>query len=315
MAAPLYLNFTQALPFFDFGNPVIVVRLKHNNKGDGKMKRIIISVIVFVLAIGTTTLFYGCSKATDGTSIAGTITLSGSTSVKPVADALAEAYMEINDGVQIDIQEGGSSVGISDAIAKKIDLGMSSRELKSEETGLTETIIAYDGIAVIVNNDIMVNNLTTQQLKDIYTGTVKDWSEVGGAAGAIVVVGRDAASGTRGAFEELLKIDGKSPNPKAVYAQEKDSTGAVKATVQSTKNSIGYVSFEAVDATVKTVALDNIAITVESVKDSSYPLVRPFLLVNRKDTALSAAAAAFISFILSEDGQKIVTDQKFVSVN
>lgn len=284
------------------------------------MKKIFTFVLSVITAIGSTMFFSGCSKSDDSkttgnSSISGTITLSGSTSVKPLADALAEAFMEINDGVQIDIQEGGSSVGISDAMSKKVDLGMSSRELKSTEAGLNETIIAFDGIAIIVHKDVKVGNLTTQQLKDIYTGAIKDWSEVGADAGAIVVVGRDAASGTRGAFEELLKIDGKSPNPKAVYAQEKDSTGAVKATVQNTKNSIGYVSFEAVDATVKTVALDNIAITIESVKDSSYPLVRPFLLVNRKDTALSAAAAAFISFILSEDGQKIVTDQKFVSVN
>jgi phosphate transport system substrate-binding protein len=297
-----------------------VVCFGYNKKGDAEMKKIFALVLAVIAAISSTLLFYGCNKATDDTtadsnSTTGTITLSGSTSVKPLADALAEAFMEINDGVQVDIQEGGSSVGISDAIAKKVDLGMSSRELKPEETGLNQTIIAFDGIAVIVNNDVNVTNLTTQQLKDIYTGKVKNWSGVGGAAGAIIVVGRDAASGTRGAFEELLKIDGKSPNPKAVYAQEKDSTGAVKATVQSTKNSIGYVSFEAVDATVKTVTLDNIAITVDTVKDNLYPLVRPFLLVNSKDTALSAAATAFINFILSDDGQQIVTDQKFVSVN
>lgn len=283
------------------------------------MKKIFALILAVTAAIGSTLFFSGCNKATDDTitdsaTVTGTVTLSGSTSVKPLADALAEAFMEINDGVQIDIQEGGSSVGISDAMAKKVDLGMSSRELKSTETGLNETVIAFDGIAVVVHQDVSVSNLTPQQLKDIYTGTIKNWSEVGGNAGAIVVVGRDAASGTRGAFEELLKIDGKSPNPKAVYAQEKDSTGAVKATVQSTKNSIGYVSFEAVDDTVKTIKLDNVAITTDTVKDGSYPLVRPFLLVNSDDVTLSAPASAFISFVLSEDGQKIATDQKFVAV-
>ena len=296
-----------------------MINFGYNNEGDVEMKKIFALVLAVIAITGSTVFFSGCSKSDDSkttgnSSVTGTITLSGSTSVKPLADALAEAFMEINDGVQIDIQEGGSSVGISDAMAKKVDLGMSSRELKSTETGLTETVIAFDGIAVIVHKDVKVSNLTTQQLKDIYTGTIKDWSEVGADAGAIVVVGRDAASGTRGAFEELLKIDGKSPNPKAVYAQEKDSTGAVKATVQSTKNSIGYVSLEAVDATVKAVTLDNVAITVDTVKAKTYPLVRPFLLVNSKDTALSAAANAFITFILSADGQKIVTDQKFVSV-
>ena len=284
------------------------------------MKKIITSVIAVALAIGAFALFYGCNKANDdttedGTSITGAITLSGSTSVQPLASALAEAFMGIHDGVTIDIQVGGSAVGISDAMAKKVDFGMSSRELKPEETGLNQSTIAFDGIPVIVNKDVSVSNLTTQQLKDIYTGKIKDWSEVGGTAGAIVVVGRDAASGTRGAFEELLKIDGKSPNPKAVYAQEKDSTGAVKATVQSTKNSIGYVSLESIDSTVKALTINNIAATPETVKDKSYLLVRPFLLVNSKDAVLSPTANAFISFILSDDGQQIVTDQKFVSVN
>jgi len=284
------------------------------------MKKIITSVIAVALAIGAFALFYGCNKANDdttedGTSITGAITLSGSTSVQPLASALAEAFMGIHDGVTIDIQVGGSAVGISDAMAKKVDFGMSSRELKPEETGLNQSTIAFDGIPVIVNKDVSVSNLTTQQLKDIYTGKIKDWSEVGGTAGAIVVVGRDAASGTRGAFEELLKLDGKSPNPKAVYAQEKDSTGAVKATVQSTKNAIGYVSLESIDSTVKALTINNIAATPETVKDKSYLLVRPFLLVNSKDAVLSPTANAFISFILSDDGQQIVTDQKFVSVN
>lgn len=283
------------------------------------MKKVIALVLVLVVAIGGISVFYGCTKKDDtttkaGNSISGTIAISGSTSVKPVIDALAEAFMEINDGVTIDIQEGGSSVGISDAMAKKVDLGMSSRELKATETGLKETVIAYDGIAVIVHNAVNVSNLTTKQLQDIYTGTIKNWAEVGGDAGAIVVVGRDPASGTRGAFEELLKIDGKSPNPKATYAQEKDSTGNVKATVQSTKNAIGYVSLEAVDSTVKSVNIDNVAATTATVKDSTYSLVRPFLLLNNKDAALSTAATAFINFILNEDGQKIVTDMKFVSV-
>ena len=283
------------------------------------MKKIFALVLAVTSAIGSTLFFYGCNKATDdtttnSTSVSGTVTLSGSTSVQPLASALAEAFMEINDGVQIDIQVGGSAVGISDAMAKKVDFGMSSRELKPEETGLSQTTIAFDGIPVIVNKDVTVSNLSSQQLKDIYTGKIKDWSEVGGTAGAIVVVGRDAASGTRGAFEELLKIDGKSPNPKAVYAQEKDSTGAVKATVQSTKNSIGYVSLESIDSTIKALTINNIAATMETVKDKSFLLVRPFLLVNSKDAPLSAASNAFISFILSVDGQKIVTDQKFVSV-
>lgn len=274
---------------------------------------------VIVLCMMTIALFSGCDtdvvSPNSQSTLKGKLTLSGSTSVQPVAAALAEAFMGINPGVSIDIQEGGSSVGISDAMAKKVDLGMSSRELQAEETGLNETVIAYDGIAVIVHKDVTVDNLTRQQLQDIYSRKIKDWKEVGGKPGAIVLIGRDAASGTRGAFEEIIKLDNKNSNPKAMYAQEKDSTGAVKATVQSTKNSIGYVSLEAVDNTVHAVRIDGVAPTVQNVKSRTYLIWRPFLFLNNKDTVLSPAAKEFIKFILSADGQKIVTDLKFISVN
>jgi phosphate transport system substrate-binding protein len=220
-------------------------------KESKKMKKTVAIVLAVVLIISAALFAFGCTKdeekpaetTTQGTAtISGKISISGSTSVKPVVAALAEAFEEINGDAEIDIQEGGSSVGIADATEKKGDMGMSSRELKDTETGLNETVIAYDGIAVIVHKDVSVDDLNKEQLQQVFAGTIRDWSELGGDPGAIVVIGRDPASGTRGAFEELVKLDGKDPNPSAAYAQEKDSTGAVKATVQTTKNAIGYIS-------------------------------------------------------------------------
>lgn len=289
------------------------------------MKKTVAIVLAVVLVVGAALFAFGCAKdekkpaettTTQGAAtISGKISISGSTSVKPVIAALAEAFEDINGDVEIDIQEGGSSVGIADATDKKVDMGMSSRELKDTETGLNETVIAYDGIAVIVHKDVSVDDLTKEQLQQVFAGTIRDWSELGGDPGAIVVIGRDPASGTRGAFEELLKLDGKDPNPSAAYAQEKDSTGAVKATVQTTKNAIGYISLEAVDDTVKTVKVAGVEPSVDTVKDKTYVLFRPFLLVNSDSAELSAASNAFVAFILSEDGQGIVRDNKLIPVN
>lgn len=288
------------------------------------MKKTVAIVLAVVLVIGAALFAYGCANKTDDTTdtttqgtatISGKISISGSTSVKPVIAALAEAFEEINGDVEIDIQEGGSSVGITDAMDKKVDMGMSSRELKDTETGLNETVIAYDGIAVIVHKDVRVDDLTKEQLQQVFAGTIRDWSELGGDPGAIVVIGRDPASGTRGAFEELVKLDGKDPNPSAAYAQEKDSTGAVKATVQTTKNAIGYISLEAVDDTVKTLKVAGVEPSVDTVKDKTYVLFRPFLLVNSDSVELSPASKAFVAFILSEDGQGIVRDNKLIPIN
>lgn len=288
------------------------------------MKKIVAIVLAVVLVVGAALFAFGCAKdendkgntTTQGNAtVSGKISISGSTSVKPVIAALAEAFEDINGDVEIDIQEGGSSVGIADATDKKVDIGMSSRELKDTETGLNETVIAYDGIAVIVHKDVSVDDLTKEQLQQVFAGTIRDWSELGGDPGAIVVIGRDPASGTRGAFEELVKLDGKDPNPSAAYAQEKDSTGAVKATVQTTKNAIGYISLEAVDDTVKTVKIAGVEPSVDTVKDKTYVLFRPFLLVNSDSAELSAASNAFVAFILSEDGQGIVRDNKLIPVN
>lgn len=288
------------------------------------MKKTVAIVLAVVLIISAALFAFGCTKdeekpaetTTQGTAtISGKISISGSTSVKPVVAALAEAFEEINGDAEIDIQEGGSSVGIADATEKKVDMGMSSRELKDTETGLNETVIAYDGIAVIVHKDVSVDDLNKEQLQQVFAGTIRDWSELGGDPGAIVVIGRDPASGTRGAFEELVKLDGKDPNPSAAYAQEKDSTGAVKATVQTTKNAIGYISLEAVDDTVKTVKVAGVEPSIDTVKDKTYVLFRPFLLVNSDSAKLSAASNAFVAFILSEDGQGIVRDNKLIPVN
>lgn len=258
------------------------------------------------------------SKEDDGSKTAkvnGKISISGSTSVAPVLKSLAEAFQEINSDVEIDIQENGSSQGIKDATDQKVDLGSSSRELKESEKGLKEIVIAYDGIAAITNKDVKVNNLTKAQLADIYSGKITNWKQVGGSDAAIVVVGRDAASGTRGAFEEILKLTGKDGNPAPKYAQELDSTGAVKTTVQTTKNAIGYVSLEAVDDTVTAISLDGVKPSIETVKDKTYILQRPFLLVYSEAKGLSTQTQAFVDFILGTDGQNIVKNDKLITVS
>ena len=250
------------------------------------------------------------APASSEAALSGTVTLSGSTSMEEVVKALAEDFMNKNSGVTIDAQFNGSGQGIKDATEGKADIGNSSRELKPEETGLVANVIAIDGIAVIVNPANPVSDLTFQQLADIYTGVIKNWSEVGGEDKPIVVVGRDAASGTRSAFEELLKV-----TDQCAYAQEKDSTGAVKTAVETTPEAIGYVSLEAADADDKTakVALDGVEATEENIVAGSYKLSRPFIMAT-KEGELRPEVQAFLDYVLSDEGQAVVKSQKLITV-
>lgn len=250
------------------------------------------------------------APASSEAALSGTVTLSGSTSMEEVVKALVEDFMNKNSGVTIDAQFNGSGQGIKDATEGKADIGNSSRELKPEETGLVANVIAIDGIAVIVNPANPVSDLTFRQLADIYTGVIKNWSEVGGEDKPIVVVGRDAASGTRSAFEELLKI-----TDQCAYAQEKDSTGAVKTAVETTPEAIGYVSLEAADADDKTakVALDGVEATEENIVAGSYKLSRPFIMAT-KEGELRPEVQAFLDYVLSDEGQAVVKSQKLITV-
>ncbi len=239
----------------------------------------------------------------------GTITIVGSTSVQPLAEALADEFSTANTGVKIDVQGGGSTTGVKAANDGTGDIGNSSRDLSAEEKGwgLTEHVIALDGIAVAVNPSNPVEDLTKDQLVKIFKGEILNWKEVGGADKEILIVSREAGSGTRGAFEELLEIE-EMVKADALVAE---GTGAVMANVASKDNAIGYISLGSMDKTVKGVKIDGVEPTVENIKAKTYIISRPFLMLTKGD--LKPEVKAFIDFIMSDKGQEIVVNQKFIS--
>lgn len=241
-----------------------------------------------------------------------TIRLNGSTSMEKVVTALSEAYMEVDPNVTLEPQFTGSGAGIEAVTKGTADIGNSSRALKDSEKaeGVVENIIAIDGIAVIVRNDNIVSNITKQQLVDIYTGTIKNWSELGGANQPIVVIGREASSGTRSAFEELLEVEGL-----CTYAQEVDSTGTVVAKVQETQGAIGYVSLDVLDGQVKALSLDGVEATEANIVAGVYFLSRPFVMATKGEISEQAEAVqAFFEFVYSDEGQAIVESVGLIAV-
>ncbi|MGL4343906.1 MAG: phosphate ABC transporter substrate-binding protein [Cellulosilyticaceae bacterium] len=263
-------------------------------------------VAMSILALGLTTLT-GCGGA-SGSKGASKISLVGSTTVAAPMEELAKVYGEKNPDQVIEVQGVGSSAGIKAAYDKTADIGMASRALKEEEKAwnLTETTIAYDGIVTITNPNNPIKNLTTEQVKGIFDGTITNWSEVGGADEQIIVVTREDGSGTRSAFEEILDL---KIAPTAIVA---DGNGAVKASVASKEGAIGYVSLGYVDDTVKADALDGVVPTVESVKAGDYKISRPLLIVNSKE--ITDNAQQFIDFILGAEGQEILAE-KYIPLN
>ena len=241
-----------------------------------------------------------------------TISISGSTSVGPLMGKLAEKYEEDNSNVSIEINEVGSSAGIKDAINGVSDIGMSSRELKSEEASeVKPTTIAYDGIAIITNKNNPIKNLTMNEIKDIYTGKITNWSEiVGGKDAPIVVVSREEGSGTRDAFQEIIGYESEELIANSLIT---NGTGSIKQTVIGNKNAIGFVSFEYLDDEVNIVNVDNIEPKAEMVQAGKYKISRPFIVVN-KEGNLSEEKQEFIDFILSEDGQAIVKENKAIPI-
>jgi phosphate transport system substrate-binding protein len=282
------------------------------------MKKRILSVI---LGVSLVVALVGCGS-NDGVNnntnnvgeetsveskLEGTVAVVGSTSVQPIAQELADAFAEIEPGIQVDIQGVGSSAGIKAANEGTADIGTSSRELKEEEKayGLTEHIIAYDGIAVAVSSNNGVENLTTEQIAKIFKGEITNWSEVGGADAEILVVSREDGSGTRGAFEELVKLlDENDVSLVKADALIADGNGAVKANVASKDNAIGYVSLCYLDDTLKAVKVDDVEASVESIKDGTYKISRPFLMLTNGE--VSDVAQAYLDFIMSDAGQEIV---------
>lgn len=245
--------------------------------------------------------------------LSGTVTMAGSTSMEKLANAVAEAYMEKNPNVTVTAEFTGSSAGIESVLAGSVDIGNSSRNLKDSEleAGAVENIVAIDGIAVVVDPANTVSDLTKEQLTKIYTGEVTNWSEVGGEDAPIVVVGREAGSGTRGAFEEILEIE-----DACKYASELDSTGAVVAKVASTPGAIGYVSLDVIDDTVKALALEGVEPTAETIKAGEYFLSRPFVMATVGEISeQSEAVQGLFEYLASEEGKELIESVGLITVD
>ncbi len=257
----------------------------------------------------------GCGGSSDdsSSSLSGKISMNGSTSMEKLVTALAEAFQEKYPNVTVEPQFIGSSAGIEAVTNGTADIGNSSRALKEEELakGLVENVVAIDGIAVIVNNNNATDNLTKEQLIQIYKGEITNWKEVGGDNEKIVVIGRESASGTRGAFEELLKIE-----EQCQYAQEIDSTGGVVAKVAQISGAIGYVSLDAIDNSVKTLKLEGVEATEENIKADTYFLKRPFVMATKgKINEQSELVKAFFDYVSSDEGQAIIKEVGLICVD
>lgn len=242
--------------------------------------------------------------ATASQDLSGSISMVGSTSMEKFASALSEVFMEKYPGVTVQAEFVGSGAGVEAAVSGTADIGNSSRYLKDEEKakGVAENIVAIDGIAVIADPANTVEDLTKDQLTSIYNGTITNWKDVGGTEQPIVVIGREAGSGTRSAFEEILDVA-----DACKYSNELDSTGAVMAKVASTPGAIGYVSLDVLDDTVKTLKLDGTEATADNIKAGSYFLSRPFVMATKGELAdQNDLVKALFAFIYSEEGTELV---------
>lgn len=284
------------------------------------MKKILAISLIMILSLGT---FAGCgsksSSGSENSDLTGTVVTAGSTSVQPLSEELAAVFMDENPGISVEVQGGGSGQGIKAVQEKIADIGSLSREIKEEEKSSVtqEFVIAKDGVAVIVNPETKVENLTIEQIKNIYTGQITNWKEVGGEDAPIVVVSREEGSGTRGAFTEITKVMEKDAAGQEIDNTTKEalvqgSTGAVMQTVATTPNTIGYVSLGALSDTVKALKVENVAPSEETVLSGEYKISRPFLYVTGGE--LSEAAQKYVDFVLSEEGQAIVQENGFIPV-
>ena len=235
--------------------------------------------------------------------VSGTVATGGSTSMESVIAALQEAFLERQPDVTVTYDPTGSGAGITGATDKTLDIGLSSRAVKDEEAeaGVTGTTVALDGIAIIVNNNNAVADLSLEQIAGIAKGEITNWSEVGGADAPIVLVGREAGSGTRDGFESIVGVE-----DECVYSQELTATGAVIAAVASNENAIGYASLSALDDTAKAVTVDGVACSEETILDGTYKIQRPFVFVTNNSVEPSEAVQAFIDFATSEDAADLI---------
>jgi phosphate transport system substrate-binding protein len=245
-----------------------------------------------------------------------TVSVGGSTSVNPLMEMLIAEYAKVRGNVKFTVSATGSGDGIKGVPSGTYEIGMSSRELTPSEigTGLLETVIAIDGIAVIVNKKNPISNLTQAQIKDIYTGKITRWEQLGDAAnkktGGIAVVSREPGSGTRGAFEELLKFQ----DQLVKGAIEFDGTGAIKAEVSRNVDAIGYISLGSVDSSVKALSVDSVAASNTNVVKGAYKIARPFILLTRKGVTLHAETKAFMDWVMTKNGGQTIVKKSWIPV-
>ena len=274
------------------------------------MKKIIALVLPALLALslvacGSETKTDDADKTEDKTSteLTGTVSTDGSTSMEKVIGALSESFMAQNSGVTVNYNPTGSGSGITAVQGGTCDIGLSSRALKDEEksAGLKETVLAYDGIAIIVHPDNPVSDLSVEQLAKLYTGEITNWKDVGGNDAEVVLIGREAASGTRDGFESIT-----GTKDKCQYRQELTSTGDVITAVSQNPDAIGYASLASVKDSVKALNVDGVTPSEATVKDGSYKVQRPFVLVTMEGKELSPAAQAFFDYAISSDAASII---------
>ncbi len=283
------------------------------------IKRILSVGLILVLGMF---LLIGCGGGQESAAennvpeeetLSGTIIIAASTSVQPLSEELGAAFMDQYPEVSVEVQGGGSSVGVKSAADKVADIGAASREIKESEKsyGLDEYVIAKDGIAVVENPDCGVDDLTMEQIQKIFIGEVTNWSAVGGSDAEIVVVSREEGSGTRGAFVEITGVEGDDGDMTTANALVQPSTGAVKQTVANTPDSIGYISLGALDNTVKAVRVEGVEATNENILNNSYKIARPFNYLTNGE--VSEVVQAYLDFVFSAEGQEIV-GQEFIPV-
>ena len=262
-------------------------------------------------AASSTSAAAGSTASSTAAALSGNVATGGSTSMKNVIAALTEGFAEVEPGVTVSYDPTGSGAGITGATDKTLDIGLSSRALKDDEKADVEgTTIALDGIAIIVNNASKVEDLTVDQLKQMFTGEITNWSEVGGDDGEIVLIGREAGSGTRDGFESIVDV-----KDSCKYAQELTATGAVISAVEANPLAIGYASLSAVGDTVAMVTVEGVECSEDTVKDSSYKIQRPFVFVTNKSVTLSEQAQAFVDFATSKDAADLIRTAGAVPVN
>ena len=289
------------------------------------MKRIVASLLAGALALSlvacggsdsssapaSTAGSASTGSASAATELSGAVTTGGSTSVESVIGILTEAFKEIQPNVDVTYDPTGSGAGITGASEGTLDIGLSSRALKDDEAEtLDATVFALDGIAIVVNNENTVEDLSLEQIKGLATGEITNWSEVGGDDGEIVLVGREAGSGTRDGFESIVDV-----KDSCKYAQELTATGAVISAVEANPLAIGYASLSAIGDTVKAVTVGGVECSEETVKDGSYEVQRPFVFVTNDSVTLSAQAQAFFDFATSTDAADLIRTAGAVPVN